>query len=274
MTYTRISAILVHAACMVLLAGLAARAEERAFARRDTEWVRSSLAYPRLGHARVDAALARFAEQELERRVQDMERELGQTASGPGKAVNLEGRYTLFQPSPRAVSVLFELRAASPLWSAPRRYFSTRSYRLPAGDELTLAEVFVSFSEALEELARKCPPKLLAQILEQYTQERIEMVWFLRSRLIAPGQPMPDGSDIAAFSERGGDAPAMRILEGVVRGTRAEAENYKHFVLTPQGLRIQFEPLQLGGHEIGTPHVDLSLKELRKARPNMELWGK
>jgi hypothetical protein len=172
------------------------------------------------------------------------------------------------------VSVLFELHATSPCWADPRRYFFTRSYRLPAGEELTLAGLFENVSEALEVFAKKCSPKLLAQILEQHTQERIEMTWFLRTRLIAPGYPMPDGADIAEFSRRGGDVPAMRLLEGVVRGTRAEAENYKHVVLTPGGVRIQFEPLQLGGPETGAPYVDLSLKELQDAKPRLELWGK
>jgi len=259
---------------MALLASLPARAEKCVILRHDAEWAVSSLAYPQFGHARVDAALELFAARELERRVQDMERECDRTAPGRGKIASLAGSYTLFRPSPHAVSVLFELRAASPHWSVPRRYFAARSYRLPAGEELTLAELFQNVPEALEILARKCSPKLLTQLLEQDTQERIEMAWFLRSRLIAPGYPMPDGADIAAFSQRGGNAPAMRLLEGVVHGTQAEEENFKHFVLTPKGLRIQFEPLQIGGLEAGAPYVDLSLHELREAKPHLELWGK
>jgi hypothetical protein len=274
MTFARVSVTLVYAVCIVLLAGLAARAEERALARHDTEQMTLSLAYPRFGHAHIDAALARFAAQELERRAQDVEREFGRTASGQGKLVNLEGRYTLFRPSSQAVSVLFEMRATSRRWSAPRRYFATRSYRLPTGKELALADVFENVPEALEVLARRCSPKLLAQILEQHTQERIEMVWFLRTRLIVPGYPMPDGADIAEFSRRGGDAPAMRLLEDVANATQAEAERYKHFVLTPKGMRIQFDSLQIGGQEAGAPYVDLSLSELRQAKPNMELWDK
>ena len=267
-------AIFMSAACMVLLTNPAAEAEECAIARHHTERMEAHLAYPQFGHARVDAALARFAAQELEQRTQDMLRELGGTASGQDKPVSLKGHYTLFRPSPRAVSVLFELRATSPRWSAPRHYCATRSYRLPSGEELGLAEVFKNVPEALKILARQCSPKLLAQLLEQHTQERLEMTWFLRTRLIAPGYPMPDGADIAEFSRRGGDAPAMRLLESVVRATRAEAENYQHFVLTPRGLRIQFEALQPGGPEAVAPHVELSLQELRQANPHLELWGK
>jgi len=259
---------------MALLASLPAKAEKCVILHRNTEWAVSSLAYPQFGHVRVDAALELFAAQELERCVQDMEREYDRTAPGRGKIASLAGSYTLFRPSPHAVSVLFELRAASPLWPVPRRYFAARSYRLPTGEELTFAGVFQNVSEALKILARKCSPKLLTQLVEHDTQERVEMAWFLRSRLIAPGCPMPDGADIAAFSQRGGDVPAMRLLEGVVHGTRAEEENFKHFVLTPKGLRIQFEPLQLGGPEAGAPYVDLSLQELREAKPHVELWGK
>jgi hypothetical protein len=272
MTRARLSVALVYVASMVLLAGSAAGAEERALARFDTERLELRLAYPRFGHAGVDAALAEFAAQELERRARDMEGEFG--ATGQGKLASLEGHYTLFYPSPRAVSVLFELRVTSPRWSAPRRHFATRSYRLPTGEELTLAGVFEHVPEALAVFARKCPPRLLARILERHTQERLEMVWFLRTRLIVPGYPMPDGADMAELSRNGGDAPAMRLLENVVRGTRAEAENYKHFVLTPAGVRIQFEPLQLGGPEEGAPHVDLGLKELQEAGPRLELWGR
>ncbi|MCL2123079.1 MAG: hypothetical protein FWH34_03210, partial [Desulfovibrionaceae bacterium] len=92
--------------------------------------------------------------------------------------------------------------------------------------------------------------------------------------LIMPGYAMPDGADIADFSKRGGNAPAMRLLECVVRSTQAEEENYKHFLLTPKGVRIQFDPLQLGGRETEAPYVDLSLQELQKAKPCLELWGK
>jgi len=260
---------------MIALAGLPAGAEQRALARCDTKRVESSLAYPQIGHARVDAALAHFAAQELERHIHDLEEALGPpTESGQGKPSRLEGHYTLFRPSPQTVSVLFELLAVSPHWLAPRRYFATRSYRLPAGEELTLADVFEDLPDALKVLAKQCSPKLLTQILEQVPQESLEMVWYLRSRLITPGHPMPDGVDLAEFSRRGGDAPAMRLLESVVRGTLAEPDNYKHFVLTPNGLRIQFEPLQLGGPETGAPHVDLSLKELRTAKPHLHLWGR
>ncbi|MDR0239641.1 MAG: hypothetical protein LBI88_05350 [Deltaproteobacteria bacterium] len=274
MTLARISAVLVCAACIALLAFLPAKAEKRVIIRRDTERTVSSLAYPQFGHVRLDAALAFFAAQELERRTQDIEREFDQAALGRSKLASLAGSYALFRPSPQAVSVLFELHATSPRWPAPRRYFSTRSYRLPTGEELTLAGLFESLPDALKILARKCSPKLLAQIMEYDTQERIETAWFLRSRLIMPGHPMPDGADIAEFSKHGGDAPAMRLLEGVVRGTRPEEENFKHFVLTAKGVRIQFEPLQLGGPEAGAPHVDLSLQELQQAKPHMHLWGK
>ena len=273
MTRACLSVALVCAAGMTLLAGSAAGAAERALAAFDTERLELRLAYPRFGHARVDAALAAFAAQELERRARDMEGEF-EGSSGQGKLARLEGRYAIFQPSPQAVSVLFELRATSPRWPAPRQYFAARSYRLPAGEELTLAGVFEHVPEALAVFARKCPPRLLARILERHTQERLEMTWFLRTRLIVPGYPMPDGADMEEFARGGGDAPAMRLLEGVVRGTRAEAENYRHVVLTPAGVRIQFDPLQIGGPEEGAPHVDLSLKELREAGPRLELWGK
>jgi len=274
MTTARASVVLAYAVCMALLTASGAGAEEPAFVRYDTAWMKASLAYPRFGHAGVDAALARFAAQELARCAQDMEREFGRPASVQGKAMKLEGRYTLFRPSSRVVSVLFELRAASPPWPAPRCYFAARSYRLPMGEELTLADVFEDLPQALEVLSRKCPPKLLARILERHTQEHIEIVWFLRTRLIAPGSPMPDGTDMAEFSKRGGDAPAMRLLEGVVHGTRAEAEHYKHLLLTSEGIHIQFEPLQLGGPELGAPYVDLSLRELRDAKPRLALWNK
>ena len=270
----RVCFAFVCAACVAFLAGTPVGAEEHALVRYNTEWMALSLSYPQLGHARVDAALARVAGQELARQAQNLEREFGQVAPGQGKLVSLEGRYTLFRPSSQAVSVLFELRATSPHWFAPRYSFAACSYCLSSGEELTLADLFESVPEALEVLARRCSPKLLAEILARQNQERMEMVWFLRTRLIIPGYPMPDGANIAEFSERGGDAPAMRLLEGVVRGTRPEAENYKHVVLTPEGLRIQFEPLQLGGPEVGAPYVDLSLRELQNARPHLKFWGK
>jgi hypothetical protein len=273
-TAARFSTILVYAVCMALLAGSAAQAEKHALVRYDTEWTEASLAYPQFGHAGVDAALARFAAQELAQRAQNMEGEFDRTVSGAGKVVKLEGHYTLFRPSSLVVSVLFELRATSPRWPAPRLSFAARSYRLPTGEELTLSDVFEKLPEALEVLSRKCSPKLLSKILARHTQEHIEIAWFLRTRLIVQGYPIPDGADMAEFSRRGGDAPAMRLLEGVVRGTRAEAKHYQHFALTSEGVRIQFEPLQLGGPEVGAPYLDLSLRELQDAKPRLALWNK
>ena len=274
MTPARIAIILAYAVCMALLAGSAALAENRALVRCDTAWMEASLAYPQFGHAGVDDALARFAAQELAQRAQNMAGEFDRTVSGQGKIAKLEGSYTLFCPSSQVVSVLFELRATSPRWPAPRLSFAARSYHLPTGEELTLADVFAKLPEALEVLSRKCSPKLLAKILARHTQEHIEIAWFLRTRLIVPGYPIPDGADMAEFSRRGGDAPAMRLLEGVVRGTRAEAEHYKHFLLTPEGVRIQFDPLQLGGPEVGAHYLDLSLGELQDAKPRLALWNK
>jgi len=269
--------LLTVLACLAFMAPFAspgARAEKRVLIHANTQRVLASLVYPQVGNAPIDADLERFAATELKERVRDLERECDQAPGNRGKAASLSGRYTLFQPSSQALSVLFELRAVSPIWPAPRRFFASRSYRMPSGELLSLTALFEDLPRALKVLAIRCAPKLLAQLLERQSQERIEMAYFLRSRLIIPGYPMPGGTEMADFLQSGsGPSPAMRLLACVVHGTEPQEANFKHFQLTPKGLRIQFEPLQLGGPETEAPSVELNLKELQDAKPHLELWG-
>lgn len=68
----------------------------------------------------------------------------------------------------------------------------------------------------------------------------------------------------------GPDADKEMIKEGTI----AHYNNFSCLALTPEGLRVHFQPYQVGPWSIGAQVVDVPLKELIDAGPNMTLWNK
>lgn len=60
----------------------------------------------------------------------------------------------------------------------------------------------------------------------------------------------------------------------LMTGTEALPENFASLTLTPQGIRIHFQPYQVAGWEMGAQEVDMPLSELTPAGPLLTLWGK
>ncbi len=137
-----------------------------------------------------------------------------------------------------------------------------------------IEELFQDQGRALQRLSMLCAPKVLGQMAQQLISEHTESVWFLRSRLIVPGCPLPDGRDIAELSRRGGDAPAVRMLEAVTRCTAPTDDNYRYFELTAEGLRIHFSSCRIDGRELEEPVIDLTFRELEQFKPRREWWGR
>ncbi|MFR5645408.1 MAG: RsiV family protein [Bilophila wadsworthia] len=55
---------------------------------------------------------------------------------------------------------------------------------------------------------------------------------------------------------------------------RPEAENFSSFALTPEGIRIFFQPYQVAPWAAGSQVVDIPLDALADAGPRLSLWGK
>lgn len=65
----------------------------------------------------------------------------------------------------------------------------------------------------------------------------------------------------------------MRVDDMLRSGTTPDVDNYSSIALTPDGIRIHFQPYQVAPWAAGPQHVDMSLDELAEADPHRELWG-
>ena len=142
----------------------------------------------------------------------------------------------------------------------------------------SFSDLFAKPVLALQLCERLVSPRLLGELMQHSMHERTESVWFLRSRLIAPGCPLPGDSDMAALAEKSkldrGGIPALDMLDDVMQVTRARSENYRSFLLVPGALRLLFELCALGSRERGVIAIDITLEELKDAEPRLELWSK
>ena len=77
---------------------------------------------------------------------------------------------------------------------------------------------------------------------------------------------------MSTFSRRelGKTMGGQRLLNG----TEPLPENFASLTLTPEGIRIHFQPYQVAGWEMGAQEVDMPLAELATAGPLLTLWGK
>ncbi|MBQ9405515.1 MAG: DUF3298 domain-containing protein [Desulfovibrio sp.] len=66
----------------------------------------------------------------------------------------------------------------------------------------------------------------------------------------------------------------LRQEQMLRNGLAIAPENFASLTLTPQGLRINFQPYQVAPWAAGAQRVDIPLDELRPARPLLVLWGK
>lgn len=62
--------------------------------------------------------------------------------------------------------------------------------------------------------------------------------------------------------------------EMLLAGTEPVEENFKTFIVTPNGIRIHFQPYQVAPWAAGPQSVDVSLDELKTAKPRLEFWDK
>ena len=66
----------------------------------------------------------------------------------------------------------------------------------------------------------------------------------------------------------------MRVEDMLKEGTEPKAENFANMALTPTGVRIYFSPYEVAPWAAGPQQVDIALDLLRKAGPQLALWGK
>ena len=71
------------------------------------------------------------------------------------------------------------------------------------------------------------------------------------------------------------NCPVQKAIDDMLRsGTAPEAENFSSFALTPEGIRIFFQPYQVAPWAAGSQVVDIPLDALADAGPRLSLWGK
>lgn len=73
------------------------------------------------------------------------------------------------------------------------------------------------------------------------------------------------------LSGRLGEASRGSMLN---TGTEPFQDNFSSITLTPEGLRINFQPWQVASWEAGVQKVDMPLEELMAAEPLLALWGR
>lgn len=72
------------------------------------------------------------------------------------------------------------------------------------------------------------------------------------------------------LSETLGDMSDEEMLR---TGTAPELDNYNSIALTPKGIRIFFQPYQVAPWAAGPQQIDMTLEDLKAAKPNQKLWG-
>ncbi len=66
----------------------------------------------------------------------------------------------------------------------------------------------------------------------------------------------------------------MRDEEMLRNGTMPDADNFASFALTPEGVRVFFQPYQVAPWAAGVQQVNIPLDELHEAAPRLSLWGR
>lgn len=67
---------------------------------------------------------------------------------------------------------------------------------------------------------------------------------------------------------------AMRNEEMLRNGTTPDADNFASIALTPEGVRVFFQPYQVAPWAAGLQKVDIPLEELLDAGPRLSLWDR
>lgn len=62
--------------------------------------------------------------------------------------------------------------------------------------------------------------------------------------------------------------------EMLLAGTEPVEDNFKTFIVTPGGIRIHFQPYQVAPWAAGPQSVEVSLDELKAAKPRLEFWDR
>lgn len=62
--------------------------------------------------------------------------------------------------------------------------------------------------------------------------------------------------------------------EMLLAGTEPVEDNFRTFIVTPNGIRIHFQPYQVAPWAAGPQNVEVSLDELKAAKPRLEFWDK
>lgn len=189
-----------------------------------------NISYPSVGQKAIDADIREWATgiaDAFDDTFSSAAPLLGQPRSTP----ELWGSYSVTHPSPKALSVTFEI------WTYTGGAHGnldiiTLNYSLLTSQRLGLVDIFEDPDAALA-IMSSWSHKVLSQRLGGMRQEQM-----LQS------------------------------------GLNTVPENFASLTLTPEGIRINFQPYQVAPWAAGAQKVDIPLDELRPAHPLLVLWGK
>lgn len=191
-----------------------------------------SLWYPELGQARIDAEIRQWAASTADA----YEREVRETGEAPGE--ERPESYGMWD-----LTGLFEI--SRPSDTAVSVTFTVYSYTGGAHGNLEITCLNYSLPEGrrlnLEDLFAQ--PEKALQLMSVWSQKELQR-------------------------SLGEYADTEMIRDGVA----PELKNFANLSLTPQGVRIEFQPYQVAPWAAGPQHVDMPLTELQAAGPKAHIW--
>lgn len=76
-------------------------------------------------------------------------------------------------------------------------------------------------------------------------------------------------------SDKDEEAPQDNFMDEMLRaGTEPVEENFATFAILPDGIRLYFQPYQVAPWAAGPQTVDVTLDDLKNAKPKLEFWAK
>lgn len=189
-----------------------------------------AIVYPSIGRNDVDSDIRQWVTEIADAFEQTFDFALFQSPQITYEPIELQADYTISRPSPKALSITFEL------WnhvgeSRPNLDVITLNYSLINGQRLALSDIFARPDIALTLMSRLSRSRLL----ERYGMGRTQMLY---------------------------------------RGTEPLVENFSSLTLTPEGIRVNFQPYQVASWEMGVQKVEIPLEDLAQAKPCTVFWGK
>ncbi len=206
--------------------------------------------YPSVGVMSVDKDIALWCQHiassfERDFASREFDEESGQTAWDPKSASSfLSANYTMLSASENVISVIFSL------WMG------------------TTQENFMGSIDGQPYMEQSYSEDVLTLNYNLRTGQRLHLVDMFEN-VDAALNILSSQSRLALARSIGrGHVDAV-----ILKGTAPVPENYASLALTPEGIRVYFQPFQVSSFA-GSQYVNIALDELLSAGPMLALWGR